>query len=108
MRPHLQIDSFDSTDLKPWRMFLLLGMECIRKLFSAAVISSGFFRVDGQHMSIRAALVGRNCYGRDNNSTDLTHKGNRPSNIINVGGSRIDWQRCQHGIGKITHAGCLA
>ena len=41
--PHLQIDPFDSTDPKPWRMFLLLGMKCIRKLFSAAVISSWIF-----------------------------------------------------------------
>jgi hypothetical protein len=41
--PPLQIDPFDSTDPKPWRMFLLLGMKCIRKLFSAAVISSWIF-----------------------------------------------------------------
>jgi hypothetical protein len=41
--PHLQIDPFDSMDPKPWRMFLLLGMKCIRKLFSAAVISSWIF-----------------------------------------------------------------
>jgi hypothetical protein len=43
IRPHLQIDPFDSTDPKPWRMFLLKGMKCIRKLFSAAVISSWIF-----------------------------------------------------------------
>ena len=42
-RPHLQIDPFDSTDQKPWRMFPLRGMKCIIKLFSAAVISSWLF-----------------------------------------------------------------
>ena len=41
--PLAEIDPFDSTDPKPWRMFLLLGMKCIRKLFSAAVISSWIF-----------------------------------------------------------------
>jgi hypothetical protein len=41
--PPLQIDPFDSTDLKPWRMFLLKGMKCIIKLFSAAVISNWIF-----------------------------------------------------------------
>ena len=43
IRLHLQIDLFNSTDPKPWRMFLLLGMKCIRKLFSVAVISSWIF-----------------------------------------------------------------
>ena len=43
IRPHLQIDPFVSTDPKPWRMFLLQGMKCIRKLLSAAVISSWIF-----------------------------------------------------------------
>ena len=43
IRLHLQIDLFDLTDPKPWRMFLLLGMKCIRKLFSVAVISSWIF-----------------------------------------------------------------
>ena len=30
--PTCRIDLFDSTDPKRWRMFLLLGMKCIRKM----------------------------------------------------------------------------
>jgi hypothetical protein len=41
--PHWQIDPSDSAVPKPWRMFLLKGMKCIIKLFSAAVISSWLF-----------------------------------------------------------------